>query len=452
MKKKLLSFYFTLLAFFARKYIKKHKPFVIGVNWSVGKTSSRMIIYQTLNKFVNNKKIYTSQKNFNWELWLSLSIFQVNDFKPNFFSFFLALFNIILKYFFSKKPYDIIILEYWIDRPWEMDFLLSILKPNIWVFTAIDSVHSLQFWNPANIAKEEKKMIKNTLDFAFLNSDDNYAMALSNEINIDYLTYQTLWYEQNWDISFSDEKFLYEDDTLLVNFKLKVREKEIEIKTNVLWKAHYGYIWVALAILDIVSYKDWKTSILDKFDDLFLEYKLQCGRFSVFAWIWDSLIFDSTYNSSPISFQKVLNTVNNVKKGVFSDSEIRLMLWDMRELWDLTESEHRKVSAYANSLADRVFLVWDSMNEFFKDELQKTWFDMSLVHSFKDSISLWEFVKKEINRSDKMKLIVWKGSQNGIFLEEAIKNLLKNNEDISKLTRQSDWWLKKKRKYFLKTH
>jgi UDP-N-acetylmuramyl pentapeptide synthase len=45
-----------------------------------------------------------------------------------------------------------------------MDFLLKIAKPHIGVFTAIDAVHSEQFGNPAEIAREEIKMLKNTLE------------------------------------------------------------------------------------------------------------------------------------------------------------------------------------------------------------------------------------------------------------------------------------------------
>ncbi|MBQ2600378.1 hypothetical protein II582_03260 [bacterium] len=48
--------------------------------------------------------------------------------------------------------------------------------------------------------------------------------------------------------------------------------------------------------------------------------------------MYDSLLFDSTYNSSPLSVQKILNTVYNIKNDLFSDSEIWLMLGDMREL------------------------------------------------------------------------------------------------------------------------
>ena len=166
MKKKFFNFYCRLLSFFARKYVAKHKPLVIGINWSVWKTSCRMIIYQTLCKFINNKEIYTSSKNFNWELWLSLSIFKIEEFVPSLFWSLKVFFKVLFTSLFGKKPYDIVVLEYWIDHPWEMEFLLNIVQPQIWVFTAIDSVHSMQFGSPENIAKEEKKMVQNTLELA----------------------------------------------------------------------------------------------------------------------------------------------------------------------------------------------------------------------------------------------------------------------------------------------
>lgn len=448
MKTKLFSLYCKILAVFSRIYIKRHKPYIIGINWSVWKTSCRMIIHQTLCKFVNNKKIYTSSKNFNGELWLSLSIFKIEEFSPTPWCVIKTFCKVMWDALFGEKMYDIIVLEYGIDRPKEMEFLLQIAKPNIWVFTAIDSVHSMQFGNPANIAKEEKKMVQNTLDFALLNIDDPDAMSLINDIEIDYLTYQTQWYNSEWDISFQNECFQYKDGSLYSNFDLSVRQKNINVTTNILWKANYGYIWVALAILDIINYKDWKSSIFDSFDDIYLEYKLQWWRLSVFNGLYDSILFDSTYNSSPLSVQKILNTVYNIRKDLFADSEIWVMLWDMRELWKLTESDHRKIASYVLSVADRLFLVWENMTKYLKDELSKIGYDMDKVEEFPDSVSLWNFVKDELKKSDWRKLVVWKGSQNTIYLEEAIKILLENDGDVKNLVRQSDWWLRKKKKFF----
>ena len=44
--------------------------------------------------------------------------------------------------------------------------------------------------------------------------------------------------------------------------------------------------------------------------------------------------------------------------------------------------------------------------------------------------------------------ILFKGSQNKVFLEEAVKLVLNNPEDKSKLVRQSSYWLAEKSKQF----
>lgn len=235
---------------------------------------------------------------------------------------------------------------------------------------------------------------------------------------------------------------------MTVNFDLSIRQKKINVTTNIVWKANYGYIWVALAILDIINFMDGKASIFDNFDEIYLEYKLQWWRFSVFNWLNDSLIFDSTYNASPLSVQKVLDTVHNIRKSLFPKSEIWVMLGDMRELWNLTESDHRKIASNVYSVADRLFLVWENMQKYLKDELEKIWYDMEKIVEFKHSRDLWEYVKSELEKQERPVLVIWKWSQNTIFLEEAVKILLADDEDIKYLVRQSNWRQKKKNKFF----
>lgn len=91
MKHRILQRYYTILAGYARKYLRKHTPLVIGINGSVGKTSCRMIIAQTLQQYLPHKRIYTSSKNFNGELGLSLSIFCIESFTPSIRTFLITL-------------------------------------------------------------------------------------------------------------------------------------------------------------------------------------------------------------------------------------------------------------------------------------------------------------------------------------------------------------------------
>jgi len=68
MKQKLLRGYYRILITFAHRYLKKHHPKIIGINGSVGKTSCRMIVYQTLQHFFPTLNVSTSPNNFNGEL------------------------------------------------------------------------------------------------------------------------------------------------------------------------------------------------------------------------------------------------------------------------------------------------------------------------------------------------------------------------------------------------
>lgn len=167
-----------------------------------------MIIAQTLKQFLTSKKIYTSPKNFNGELGLSLSIFTIEKRDPTLVCLVKTFFRVLRQSLFGRKLYDVIVLEYGIDRPKEMEFLLSIAKPQIGVFTAIDSVHSEQFGDPSKIAHEEVKMIKGTTEVAFLNANDTYAMQLRDHIYIDTFTYQTEGHESKANIRFANEKFV----------------------------------------------------------------------------------------------------------------------------------------------------------------------------------------------------------------------------------------------------
>jgi len=451
MKKKILRLCYIFLAKCAHRYIKRHKPTVIWINGSVWKTSCRMIIFQTLKKFFPNKKISTSPKNFNWEFWLSLSVFEITDRFPSFFNMLKICCKALFTSLFWKKRYDAIVLEYWIDNPWEMDFILKIAHPDIWVFTAIDAVHSEQFWNPQKIASEEIKMALNTKSLVFLNANDEYAQQLSTKIKVDKLMYKTFDNDDTKaDIYFDKHSFKKwkKDAELRSIFSLHIKNQKYQIETNLFGKMNYWYIWVAIWITETLAYRRKADLNLPDEKKIELTYKLQPWRLSIFEWKSNTIIIDSTYNASPLSVRKTIDTVYNIKKSCFPKSEIWLILWDMRELWDLTESEHRKLAWYVSQSADQLFLLGKSMHNFLADELEKIWAtgNLSITESIKQlnkTIEIWLKVREDNNPV----ILVFKWSQNTIFLEESVKHFLKNKEDEKLLTRQSEFWMKKKSNY-----
>jgi UDP-N-acetylmuramyl pentapeptide synthase len=211
---------------------------------------------------------------------------------------------------------------------------------------------------------------------------------------------------------------------------------------------NYGYIGVAIWIAETLAYR-WKKDLrLPSNKKLNLTYRLQPGRLSIFDGKYNTLIIDSTYNASPLSVRKTIDTVYAIKNNCFLGSEIWLILWDMRELWDLTESEHRKLAGYVSLSGDQLFLLGKSMHSYLADELKKLWANnnLTICKSLKELNQTIENKLKE--NSDKNPiLLVFKWSQNTIFLEESVKYFLKNKEDEKLLTRQSEFWMKKKAEF-----
>jgi UDP-N-acetylmuramyl pentapeptide synthase len=216
-----------------------------------------MIVYQTLQHFFPDRKISTSPKNFNGELGLSLSVFEITEREPTLHCFFTTFWVCFFRCFFGKKRYEVIVLEYGIDTPGEMDFILKVAHPDIGIFTAIDAVHSEQFGSPADIANEESKMVLHTKELVFLNRDDTSAMQLFSRIQVDKLTYQTQGYESEADISFKKGRFVLgaEKHEIQSAFSFSLKGKEYQVTTNLIGKANYGYLGVALAIVETLAYQ-----------------------------------------------------------------------------------------------------------------------------------------------------------------------------------------------------
>lgn len=141
---------------------------------------------------------------------MSLTVFRIEKYIPTFRYAWKTLRHCFWKRWFEKKLYDCILLEYGVDHPGEMDFLLSIAKPHIGVFTKIDSVHTEQFGDSATIVEEETKMIKNTQDVAFLNADDVHARNLYDSLEIKKYLYTTTQHDAGQAMCLFDVDYIFE--------------------------------------------------------------------------------------------------------------------------------------------------------------------------------------------------------------------------------------------------
>ena len=421
MKQHILKIIFKIFAHYTKKYLSATKPIVIGITGSVGKTSCRMVITDVLRQRLPNKKIYTSPKNFNSEIGLVLSVFQIEEYTPGIKNLLSLISQVRKKSQQAAKKYDILVLEYGIDHPWDMSFLTSIVRPDYSIFTRLDSVHRAYFSSGDAIWDEKFVLMKNTNLVTYLNASDNYARSHFSDITVPVSWYNGQWIQpKNYNLSLKWEGIVAQFDYLKTN-----------ITTNLIWQENTYYI----ALWIDISEKIGATVIEDSFH---LGCDLQPWRCNILPWVGSSIIIDSSYNAAPASMKKMIGTTKNIKQKIYPDHKLACVLWDMRELWDVSAQSHEDIGHELEEF-DLVYTVWPEMKQYL-------W--VQNAESFLSSCEAGKHLAKKIWKQNDAYIILVKWSQNTIFTEEAIKELLADKKDVSKLVRQSDDWIKRKEVFF----
>ncbi len=428
MKKSILLFLYNFLALCARHYISRYDIKVIGITGSVGKTSCRTVVTQVLQQIPSSLRFYSSPKNYNSELWLVFSVFCIEDYNPNIKNLFFISLHILQIAFFWVKKYDVLIAEYGIDSPKDMEQLLKIAVPDIAVLTKLDNVHSENYPDGVEQYWEEKwLLLLSAKNKVFVNMQDEYSKN-KNTLLEEYS-------EIFWDISSLKPqlKKVWEDEII---WDFHYLQKKFSL--NLIGEENIHYTKLAI---DIALYL-W---IYLERAEYHFNFHLQDGRFSIFH-VWENILIDSSYNAAPESMKQVLWNTKKLRDMLYPDYKIILLLWDMRELWDTSKDSHQNL---VNSVqfAESIFTVWPQMYEYFKPELEAQefpWYLKSFLSSKEAGKSLKKYLK---DNTSSQYIVLFKGSQNTIFTEEALAQILPVSQK-KHLVRQSEDWKEKKEKFF----
>ena len=188
LKKSILE---KILASMARSVVQTYRPIIIGVTGSVGKTSTRLAIAAVLGK---KYRVRTAVKNYNTEIGLPLTILGLPHYGRNVLSWFFGFVRVYAKFILTLSEYpEVLVLEYGIDKPGDMDKLLAIAKPNIAVVTAIGDVPAhVEFFNDVQEVIEEKRKIVEALSSdgtAILNHDDYAVFDMQEKTHAHVVTF-----------------------------------------------------------------------------------------------------------------------------------------------------------------------------------------------------------------------------------------------------------------------
>jgi len=162
------------------------------------------------------------------------------------------------------------------------------------------------------------------------------------------------------------------------------------------------------------------------------------GRMNVLRGMNDSIIIDDSYNSSPLAVQSALQALYQLKVP-----QKIAVLGSMNELGETSAAEHEALGQWCDPLQlTHVVTVGE--------EAEKYLAPAARTHgchtvSFKSPLEAGAYVHKYLEEGT---AVLFKGSQGGIYLEEAVKMILHSTDDESKLVRQSPEWMAKKQKFF----
>ena len=153
-----------------------------------------------------------------------------------------------------------------------------------------------------------------------------------------------------------------------------------------------------------------------------------------------SLLIDDTYNASPEAVIAALGTLYEA-----SAKQKIAILGQMNELGKFSPELHKKVGEMCDpKQLDLLVTLGKDANSYLADVAEKRGCKVMRCPSpYHAADVIRPFIKKGT-------LILAKGSQNGVFAEESLKELLDNPADASKLVRQSKQWIKIKQGQFNK--
>jgi UDP-N-acetylmuramoyl-tripeptide--D-alanyl-D-alanine ligase len=163
-----------LLKWLAKIYLRRTKPYVIVVSGTTGRHWIKEGVREVLEE--KNFPVRANKKNFNAEIGLPLSILGLSSGDGDFWGWL----KVLLQGFrtvsqrSTVKSRKYLVLEMAIDRPDDMDYLLSVVKPQTAILTTITMIYQENFENLDEIASEYRKLV-GTLPwdgFLILNFDD----------------------------------------------------------------------------------------------------------------------------------------------------------------------------------------------------------------------------------------------------------------------------------------
>ena len=286
---------------------------VIGITGSIGKTTTKELIWNVLSTRFSTLK---TPKNYNNEIGLPLTILQL------------------------EAHHTHAVLEMGMYERGEIELLCDIARPDIGVLTIIGPVHMSRLGSIEAIVEAKRELVESldSTGIAILNKDDSNVMSMAPHTQAEIFTYgldasADLWADNISSMGLEGIAFTmhHQGESWHISVPLLGRHS-----VHTALRATAAGLAVGMSIDEIImGLKSTRSQM----------------RLVTVRGPKESLIIDDTYNASPDSVIAALNLLDDL------DGRKIAVLGDMLELGDAEEEGHRKVGRRALQVADILVTV-----------------------------------------------------------------------------------------------
>ncbi len=211
--KKVLKFLVTFyLKWLTRFVIAKFKPEVIVIAGTHNKTPTKEILKKILSNYFD---VRANPQSYNTEIGVPLAVLGLSSGYSSVWKWVKVLAQGTIQTIFSSDFPKKLILEFGTDKPGDIKYLLSLVKPDILILTNIESEYIANFGSLDNIAKEYEDLIRTLKndDVLIYNLDDERLAALAKITKARIISYSIEdetadWYVSNMSKSSVGQEFI----------------------------------------------------------------------------------------------------------------------------------------------------------------------------------------------------------------------------------------------------
>lgn len=423
---KIKKLFAQLLGILARWVLRSRRPIVVGITGSVGKSSAKEATALVL---ASNFKIFSSPGNYNNEFGLPLAVIGVPSPGRSPWGWLMVIVRAIALALHWREYPEVLVLEMGIDHPGDMDYLLSIARPDVGVLTHVSESHLAQFSGLDQIAKEKGKLLAAVPEngTAIVNADNERALHEAGRTKAKVLSYGLA---PSASLSADNIRLLQEAGRIEgLSFKLNYGGKSIPVRLpGIIGRHHISAVLAASAVgialkLNLVEI----AAALAQFETLPGRMRLLDGDANI-------RIIDDTYNASRASTEAALATL----RELIAPRKV-VILGDMLEIGPTSDEVHRSLRDAVISSGATVFVGVGQHMRFLADALRGTNFPEKNIVHFPDPVTALERLHTVIRPDD---LVLVKGSQ-GLRMELIVEALIGEpgiEESRARLCRQSEAW------------